>query len=205
MAIDDPAKDFGKVLQGETLKHMFRFTNKGTGTLEILGVESNCGCQTASLSAKQIQAGQSGQIEVVLDTAGLTGAVDKPVHVLTNDPRRPSVSLSMRADVQPEIILSSPSLYFESVPKGKEEVVKEVLISIPAEKSIKILSAESTEESITVKLEPVPDSDGKKVKLIATQKAGGETGYHMESVIVKTTSYLTPELSIYLIIRNFSR
>jgi hypothetical protein len=54
-------------------------------------------------------------------------------------------------------------------------------------------------------LEPVPDSGGKQVKLIATQRPGGKTGYHFESIIVKTTSYLTPELSIYLIIRNFNR
>jgi hypothetical protein len=106
--------------------------------------------------------------------------------------------------VQPEISLSSPSIYFENVPKGTE-VTKEVIITVAAERSIKILSAESTDESVIVKLEPVPDSEGKKVKLIATQKADGKIGYHMERIIVKTTSYLTPELSIYLLIRNFNR
>ena len=204
MVFDNPIKDFGKVMQGEMIKHVFSFSNKGSSTLEILSVEPSCGCQVASLSTKQIQAGQSGQIEVSIDTAGLTGAIDKSVNIITNDPRRPSVFLSMKADVQPEISVSSPSIYFESVPKGKE-VTKEVIITVVAERSIKILSAESTEESVIVKLEAVPDSEGKKVKLIATQKAGGKIGYHLESIIVKTTSYLTPELSIYLMIRNFNR
>ncbi len=31
-------KDFGKVTEGETLKHIFRFTNKGDATLEIFNV-----------------------------------------------------------------------------------------------------------------------------------------------------------------------
>jgi hypothetical protein len=201
---DHSEKDFGKVIQGETLKHVFIFTNKGSTVLEILGIEPSCGCQAASSSARQLRAGQSGQIEVIVDTGGLTGAIDKSVIILTNDPRRPSVSLSVRADVQPEISLSSPSIYFETVPKG-EEVTKEIIITVPAERTIKILSADSTDESITVKLEPVQDSNGRKVRLIATQKAGGKTGYRSGSIIVKTTSYLTPEFSVYFVIRNFSR
>jgi hypothetical protein len=201
---DNSAKDFGKVIQGEMLKHVFSFTNQGSTTLEILGLEPSCGCQAASMSTKQIRAGQSGQIDVSVDTAGLTGAIDKSVTVITNDPRRSSVSLSVRAEVQPEISVSSPSIYFESTPKGKE-VSREVIITVQAERSIKILGAESTDESVKAKLEPVPDSNGKKVRLIATQKGDGKIGYRSGSILVKTTSYLTPELSIYLIIRNFNR
>lgn len=204
MVFDNPVKDFGKVMQGETIKHVFSFSNKGSSTLQLLSVEPSCGCQAASLSAKQIQAGQSGQIEVTVDTAGLTGAIEKSVNILTNDPRRSSVSLSIRADVQPEIIVSSPSIFFENVPKGVE-VTKEVIITVAAERSIKILSAESTDESVIVKLEPLPDTEGKKVKLIATQKGDGKIGYRSGTIIIKTTSYLTPELSIYLVFRNFNR
>jgi len=204
VVFDNPVKDFGKVMQGETLKHVFSFSNKGSSALEILSVEPSCGCQAASLSAKQIQAGQSGQIDVSVDTAGLTGAIEKSVNIITNDPRQPSVSLSVRADVQPEISVSSPSIYFENVPKGKE-VTKEVVITVLAERSIKILSAESTDESVTVKLEPVPDSEGKKIKLIATHKSDGKIGYRIEKITVKTTSYLTPEIAIYLAIRYFNR
>jgi hypothetical protein len=204
MVFDGLAKDFGKVMQGEMLKHVFSFINKGSSTLEILGVGPSCGCQATSLSAKQIQPGQSGQIEVSVDTAILIGAINESVNIITNDPQRPSIFLSMKADVQPEIRVSSPSIYFENVPKG-EEVTKEVMLAIAAERSIKILSAESSDESVTVKLEPVPGSDGKKVKLTATHKSDGKIGYRFENITVRTTSYVTPELSIYLIIRSFNR
>jgi hypothetical protein len=204
MAFDDPVKDFGKVIQGEVIKHIFNFSNKGSATLEILGVEPSCGCQAASPSAKQIKPGQNGQIEVNVDTAGLAGSIDKSVNIITNDPNRPTVSLSIRADVQPEISVSSPSIYFENVPEGTE-VTKEVIITVAAERPIKILSAESADKRVVAKLEPVSDSEGKQVKLLATQKGDGKVGYRVEQIIVKTTSYLTPELSIYLIIRNFNR
>jgi hypothetical protein len=51
----------------------------------------------------------------------------------------------------------------------------------------------------------VPDSEERKVKLTATYRGGGKTGYRLGDITVKTTSYLTPELSIHLIIRNFNR
>ena len=41
LSFDSPNKDFGKVTEGVTLKHVFRFTNKGPVPLEILKVESS--------------------------------------------------------------------------------------------------------------------------------------------------------------------
>jgi len=204
IVMDEPTKDFGKVIKGEMLKHTFVFSNQGSSKLEILSVEATCGCQDTEFSTKQLEPGQSGQIKTSVDTTVLIGPVTETVKFTTNDPLRPSVLVSIRADVQPEISLSSPSIYFGDVPKGKE-VSEEVIITIPKDKSIKILSAESSEEDVSVKLEPVPDSDGKQVKLIATFKAGGKVGYRLGDITVKTNSYLTPELSIHLIIRNFSR
>lgn len=39
IVFDSQTKDFGHVTEGETLKHIFRFTNKGTATLDIIKVE----------------------------------------------------------------------------------------------------------------------------------------------------------------------
>ena len=204
MAFDNSVKDFGKVIQGEMLKHVFSFSNQGSSTLEILGVEATCGCQTTTLSEKQFLPGHSGQIEMSVDTALLIGAIEETAHIATNDPQRPSVIFSIKADVQPEISLSSPSIYFEDVPKG-EQVVREVMLTVMTEKSIKILSADAGDKSVVVKLEPIPDSGGKKIKLTATHTGDGMIGYRTESITVKTNSMISPELSIYLIIRNYNR
>jgi hypothetical protein len=39
IAFEGIAKDFGTVTEGESLKHVFAFRNKGDATLEILKVE----------------------------------------------------------------------------------------------------------------------------------------------------------------------
>jgi hypothetical protein len=39
IVFDSITKDAGKVTQGETVKQVFTFTNKGSGTLEIMNVQ----------------------------------------------------------------------------------------------------------------------------------------------------------------------
>lgn len=146
------------------------------------------------LSAKQVEPGKSGDIEVSVTPQGVT-SLSKSVSVTTNDPRQQVVTLTVTATVRPEFALSERSIYFGTVPKG-QEVVRELVITLPSEKPVSILSAQSTDQSVSVRLEPVSDSHGKKVKLIAAQRADAKEGYHFGTILIKTTSALTPELRI---------
>ena len=39
IVFDSLVKDFGHVVEGETVRHVFKFTNKGDAPLQILNVE----------------------------------------------------------------------------------------------------------------------------------------------------------------------
>jgi hypothetical protein len=148
------------------------------------------------LSAKQVKPGESGQIEVQVKTEGLGGtSLNKTVSVATNDPRQPQLTLSVTAAVESEFNLSLRSIYFGTVPKGKE-VTKELVITIPEHRPAKILSVASSDENVTARLEPVPGTNGKTVKVIAVQKATAAEGYHFGSLTIKTSSPYTPELKV---------
>ena len=149
------------------------------------------------LSAKNIPAGESGQIEAKIKTGNLSGPVEKLITLTTNDPRHPTVVLSIKARVEPEIGISEPAVFFDNVPASRE-ARKEVFLTIPAAKQIKILSAISKDPKFGAALEPVPGSNGKKVKLIVTLKAKAKPGYHFGQIVVKTDSRLNPELAIYV-------
>lgn len=41
IVFEGQSKDFGKVIEGEKLKHIFKFTNRGQAPLEILKVEGS--------------------------------------------------------------------------------------------------------------------------------------------------------------------
>jgi hypothetical protein len=148
------------------------------------------------LSAKKIAAGKSGQIEARIKTEGFSGPIEKRITFTTNDPRNASVTLSIKASVEPEIGVSESSIFFENIPAGKE-VSKEIILAIPAAKPIKILSAVSKDPNVAVRFDPVPGSDGNTMKLTATRIANVKPGYHFGQIVVKTTSRLTPEIIIY--------
>lgn len=148
------------------------------------------------LSAKKTLPGKSGQIEIKVKTAGISGSVEKHVYVTTNDPKNVELTLTVKATVEPEIPSSEQSIFFETVPRGRESR-KEVILTLPAGKSIRILGAETTDSRVSVKLEPVAGSKDLKWKLIAIQKADAKPGYHFGEIIVKTTSRLNPKITIY--------
>jgi hypothetical protein len=195
ISFDTETKDFGKILEGEKLKHIFRFVNKGTQTLQVLSVNASCGCTSTLLSKKSIKAGQDGQIEVVVDTSGRPGTLHKTVTVTSNDPLHQQVVLTITAAVESEFTPSQPSVYFGKVPKG-QEVTKEIFITVQSPAAVSIVSVESNDSNVTARIEPAPNSDGKKYKLIATQKADAKEGYHFGALTVKTTSERTPEFRI---------
>ena len=146
------------------------------------------------LSAKQIAPGQSGQIEVTINTEGLT-AVSKAVTVTSNDPKQPQIILVLTANLQLEFVFSERSINFGNVPKDKE-VIKEISASVAVDSPIGLLSAESTDPDVTVRLAPVAGSNGKQYKLIATLKAGAKDGYHNGTITIKTSSHYLPEVKI---------
>jgi hypothetical protein len=148
------------------------------------------------LSAKKIPAGKSGQIEVRVKTEGMYGPVEKMINVTTNDPNHTVVALTVKANVEKEIGLSEPAIFFGNTPKGKE-AVKELIITLPEQKPIAIRSVTSKDPNVTVKIEAIDGSGGKKFKLTAIQKANAIPGYHFGRIVVKTSSRMTPEISIY--------
>ena len=51
IAVDEPIYEFGEVLEGQFVTHVFTLTNSGDEPLEISQVRVTCGCTTAALPA----------------------------------------------------------------------------------------------------------------------------------------------------------
>jgi len=150
------------------------------------------------LSAKRIAPGQTGEIQVTVKTEGLSGPLSKSVAVYSNDPLAAQVVLMVSAVIQPEFELKERSVFFGSAPKGKE-LSKDLIIIIAAEKDLKLTGAESSDAEIAARLEPVPDSNGKRIKLIVTLRPEAKSGYHSGTVVIKTSSVRNPELKIMVL------
>lgn len=97
--IREPIWDAGAVARGGTVEHTFTIANQGDQPLEIVEVTPTCGCTVAEYD-RQIAAGRSGEVSVVVDTSKLKGAVAKSVRVLTNDAEAPEITLVVKANVR---------------------------------------------------------------------------------------------------------
>jgi RNA polymerase sigma factor (sigma-70 family) len=78
---DQTSIDFGECQHGEQLKHKFKMTNIYAVPMEITQVRSSCGCMTCAVSHKTLTPGESGDLEVSVDTRRFVGAKTMSIYV----------------------------------------------------------------------------------------------------------------------------
>ncbi|MBK9254367.1 MAG: DUF1573 domain-containing protein [Saprospiraceae bacterium] len=71
---DNDTYDWGKVMDGESVTHIFKFTNTGKEPLIINNAKGSCGCTVPEWPKEPIAPGKTGEIKVVFDSKG-KGAV----------------------------------------------------------------------------------------------------------------------------------
>ena len=76
--------DFGQVVEGKKVVHVYEVLNTGKADLLLHNVMPSCGCTTPKYDQKPIRPGKKGSIEVVFDTKGRPGKQRKTVMVVTN-------------------------------------------------------------------------------------------------------------------------
>ncbi len=74
LKFDQDTYDWGKVMDGEKVTHVFKFKNTGSEPLIISNAKGSCGCTVPEWPKDAIAPGKSGEIKVVFDSKG-KGAV----------------------------------------------------------------------------------------------------------------------------------
>lgn len=93
--------DFGTLAQGESVTHLFEFTNSGTEPLIIDNCKGSCGCTVPNCPKEPIQPGETGQIEVKFNSKGKKNQQTKNVTINANtDPVQ--TMLTIKAFVEAE-------------------------------------------------------------------------------------------------------
>ncbi|MFI5148337.1 MAG: DUF1573 domain-containing protein [Bacteroidia bacterium] len=76
--------NFGKITQGESVSHDFKFKNTGKEPLVIADATATCGCTKPSFAKDPIKPSGSGVISVTFNSTGKMGAMDKPITITSN-------------------------------------------------------------------------------------------------------------------------
>ncbi len=75
---DSDVFDFGEVMEGERVTHVFKFTNDGKEPLVISNAKGSCGCTVPDWSKNPIAPGEKGEIRVEYDSKGKGAVGGKP-------------------------------------------------------------------------------------------------------------------------------
>jgi len=91
ITFDEDTHNFGSVVDGDMVKHTFKFTNTGDKNLVLFDVKTTCGCTVPEDWPKQpIAPGDGGEIKVIFNSHNKVGAVNKSIRVEANT--NPTVS-----------------------------------------------------------------------------------------------------------------
>ncbi len=97
---EENAWDFGKVQESQILTHNFALKNNGQKVLNIKEVTTSCGCTVSVVKKKQLEPGEETTIEVKFKAKGYNGPTKQFVYVHTDDPDKPVIRFSIRANVE---------------------------------------------------------------------------------------------------------
>ena len=171
MVVPEMVKDFGTVAQGEKVDTAFEIRNEGTATLEIRSVRPTCGCTVAEFDS-EIAPGETGSIRATLDTNRFNGPISKSILVLTNDPATTTMTLVMKANVQPFIeVLPRPLIRLNAI-QG-EEVSEKIVVVSSRLKGFEVTKVTSS----------VPYLDTSIRKLAETERVEGKTEDQFEITV----------------------
>lgn len=99
MVIPEDKFNFGKIKEGEKVRHAFKFKNLGENPLMISDAIVSCGCTVPSFSKDPILPGGEGEIQVEFNSAGRKGHQQKNVLIVSNADRE-KISVSFEAEVE---------------------------------------------------------------------------------------------------------
>lgn len=84
MVFNEEKHDFGKITQGEKVSYSFIFKNTGGSDLVISSAQGSCGCTVPTYPKDPVKPGQEAKIDVVFNSEGKSGLVEKTVTLVTN-------------------------------------------------------------------------------------------------------------------------
>ena len=82
--------DFGDIVQGDRVEHVFEFENSGNEALFLTDVRTTCGCTAPEWPREPVAPGTTASLKVVFNSAGKIGIQNKVITVLSNAVNNPA-------------------------------------------------------------------------------------------------------------------
>lgn len=140
LSFPEPKHDFGPLTGELEVKHRFKVTNTGNSPLQIKEAKADCGCTSTVVGKSLLAPGESGEIEAIFNTKGQRGKVAKSIRVATDDAANPVQTLTLEAEITPEVLVEPAEVQFMNV-RGKTVRVEQARLKSGRNQPLRITSA----------------------------------------------------------------
>lgn len=193
--VSETTFDFGTIYQQMSASHTFRIRNTGTSTLKLENIKSTCGCTAALPAQREIPPGGETELKVTFDSGSMRDRIVKHVHIDSNDPNKPRVTLTISGRVLIEIDSTTKSIYIGKISPG-EAIERTIEIYAVDVNSFKILKVSSDHPSVKVSTPTLLSDKKTRYRLTVTCGPFKELGRFNAKVTIHTDLSHTKEITI---------
>jgi hypothetical protein len=183
--VGSDSKNFGKVLQGDVLNHVFEAVSIGEEDLIIRQAKPTCGCTVADVKVqddkgefvryeygKPIPKGRKVQFNAQLHTQNKRQQASSKVNISTNEARGQAI-LSLEAYVEPFFNLTPMSINFSSL-GTRDTATDKITVTTARGDRIKLTPVlEGVPNGLKIELKPIDeDAEGKASRFEVLVTAG---------------------------------
>lgn len=151
ISFEKTTHDFGTIPDDKSVDTVFKFTNTGKGTLEIVQAAGSCGCTVPALTKRTYAPGESGEIKVAFNPHNRRDKQHTQVTVTTNDPSAPAQLLHIVSFVKAQVRLDPQALSFGQIEKNKG--AGNVVVFTSVKPDLRPISVQSNNPIISAVLE----------------------------------------------------
>jgi len=175
--------DFGSVLNADSVAHVFKIRNAGTGTLLIKGVQTSCGCTAAKPTKNAVAPGEESDIGVSFDTRFDKGPATRTITVYTNDPKAQQIVLTIKGDVKVQVEAAPAQVAFGDVKHGTAQMRQVLLTDLVAEQAAG--SQKDSKNAAAFKVQSTTNASP-NIKVEAVARNDGKPGAELTIALLKT-------------------
>ncbi len=149
--------DFGKTSMVQQLTGKFIISNAGDATLQNIKAQPSCGCTVAKPNIDKLEPGEKTELPFTVNVGAIRGNVEKKITVTSNDPKQPSIVLTLKAEMVPTFDIAPAMISLGNLHQGSTTNFT-VMIKRLDGKPLGLTRVDASQPNIRPRLEPVAGS-----------------------------------------------
>src|SRR6266851_9622189 len=196
MFTDGFIHDFGNVPRGAQLSHRFTITNIYAVRMEVTGVQSGCGCVSATADKRVLEPLEETTLEVSMDARRFTGPKTVVVKVSVGPDHVSTAEIKVSAHSRSDIVFNPGGVNFGVVTRG-QAATQTIDVEYAGTLNWKVTEVVAKDVPLTAEIKELsrkPGLVGYRVEV--TLKPDAPTGSLKHEIFLKTNDPASPLLSL---------